>query len=365
MVMASSPSRSGLLNLVAELETRLGAGAQEEVLLPGLAALIPEAASYLLIVFDGLGDVQLLHPAATGLAASRRGRLYAPFPTTTTVSLATICSGQAVSTHGWLGHLMWVPDLNRVVNTLKWVDLQGKPVIYDTSGLLPYPNLWERLGWAGIDSVTVQPADFASTPLTAALYRGCRFAGYQSPEEFVGRCIAEAATPGRLVMGYWPSVDYAGHVYGLESAEYTQALIQAASVWDMLTQALPSTVAMIGTADHGMIAVTPERKHLIRHSDFQMLDFFGDPRAVMMRGSERLIRRVQEETGAERLPDRRLQELWDGHSPHPQLSARRPAAVLLAPPDEILLPPGFDKRLVGYHGGMSEAEVAIPLLVAR
>jgi hypothetical protein len=38
--------------------------------------------------------------------------------------------------------------------------------------------------------------------------------------------------------------------------------------------------------------------------------------------------------------------------------------VLLARPGTVILPPGFDRRLVGYHGGLTEEEVAIPLLVA-
>jgi hypothetical protein len=41
-----------------------------------------------------------------------------------------------------------------------------------------------------------------------------------------------------------------------------------------------------------------------------------------------------------------------------------PDAVLLAPPDSVILPRGFDKRLRGYHGGLEPIEVDIPLLAA-
>ncbi|HJR86786.1 MAG TPA: hypothetical protein VJ930_03940, partial [Acidimicrobiia bacterium] len=51
-----------------------------------------------------------------------------------------------------------------------------------------------------------------------------------------------------------------------------------------------------------------------------------------------------------------------GEEAHPQLSGRLPDAVLLAPPDAVILPWGFDKRLRGYHGGLEPVEADIPLL---
>ncbi|HKX75002.1 MAG TPA: alkaline phosphatase family protein [Acidimicrobiia bacterium] len=358
-----STNADGLLNLVAELERRLSGSSPSLPLNPELSSLIPAAGTYLFVLFDGLGDMQLSHPAVADLAACRRGRLQAPFPTTTTVSLATVASGQAVASHGWLGHLMWLPDLGQVVNTLKWVDLAGQPVAYPYADLLPAPNLWERLRAAGVGVVTVQPTEFAASPLTAALYRGCRFAGYSNAAEFVEICLIEAAAPGQLVFAYWPPVDFAAHVHGMGSTEYVEALAGADRVWASLLNRVPDGITLLGTADHGMVAVAPEGKRLIRHPDYRMLDFYGDPRAVMVRGSARLIRRLRAETGAELVEETELRSWWGAGQRHPDLEGRYPQAVLLAPDSSVLLPPGFDKRLAGYHGGLTEAETAIPLLV--
>jgi hypothetical protein len=54
--------------------------------------------------------------------------------------------------------------------------------------------------------------------------------------------------------------------------------------------------------------------------------------------------------------------LWPG-AHHPRLAERLPDAVLMAPPGRILLPKGFDKRLVGYHGGVTDQELEIPVLL--
>ena len=73
-------------------------------------------------------------------ADARRGVLDAPFPTTTTVSMSTIATGTSPSTHGVIAHLSWFPELGRVVNTLKWVDLSGAAVDYPTERLLACPQ---------------------------------------------------------------------------------------------------------------------------------------------------------------------------------------------------------------------------------
>ena len=55
-----------------------------------------------------------------------------------------------------------MPDLGRVVNTLKWVDLAGAPVDHDYSSVLPRPNLWERLSAAGVERIVraVEPCEY-------------------------------------------------------------------------------------------------------------------------------------------------------------------------------------------------------------
>jgi hypothetical protein len=355
---------AGLLNLVAEIEVRLTGTSRSVGLSPSLAAVIPDGSSVILVLFDGLGDLQLDHHQAEQFRRARVGTLEAPFPTTTTVSMSTIATGTGPSTHGVIAHLAWIPELGRVVNTLKWVDLSGAAVDYPTGRLLPAPNLWERLRAAGNRVVTVQPAGFATTPLTAALYRGAEFIGAETPDEFVDRSLEAAAAERTLVFTYVPPVDFAAHVFGLASHQYSEAMATAARIWSGIADRLPDHAVMIGTADHGVPAIPETGKILIRNTLYTPLDFWGDPRAVMVRGSRRLIARLAAETGAEVVnPESFLP--WLGPGPrHQDLDRRLPDAVLLAPAGKVILPPGFDKRLVGYHGGLSREEVAIPLLVA-
>ena len=352
----------GLVRLVNELELRLTGTAPGPGLPPSHADAVPPSATYVVVLFDGLGSHQLAHRAAGDLRRSHAGDLQAPFPTTTTVALATIATGLDPGGHGTIAHLMWIPEVARVVNTLKWVTPTGERVDVDTSGFLPAPNLWERLSATGCEPITVQPVSFEGTPLSRALYRGCRFEGVRDEDELIEATVSLARVPGRLILTYLPHVDVAAHVSGQQSPEYARALKIADDVWSGIRHRLAPGAGLVGSSDHGHIDYSPDDKLLIRDPAYAGLVFHGDSRALMVRGDRSLIERLASDAGAMLIRDGELRRLFEPAT-HPQIDERLPDAVLLAPDRRLLIPPGFDKRLVGYHGGLDPREATIPLLV--
>ncbi len=349
-----------LVNLAAELEHRLAGTSPAPPLHPELASLIPAAASYVLVIFDGLGDGQLGHPAARPLAAARQAALDTVFPTTTTVALASLATGRPPSQHGLLGYQLWMPEAGVVVNTLKWRSLWGDPVELDYEQVLPAPNLWERLAAAGVEPITVQPAGFAGTPLSRVLYRGCRFEPAYTMRELADAAAELAATPGRLVLAYVPHVDVAAHMDGQDSAEYAEALSAAAAVWERIVARLPSGAALIGCADHGHVDFPAADQVRIARPDHDGRTFYGDQRAMFVRGDGAVL--------ATRLPARweplaGIVDWWGPPPRHPEFTARAPDGVLLASPGRILLHRFSDDGQIGHHGGLSAAERRVPLLV--
>lgn len=357
--MARPPSYtgSGLVNLVAEIEIRLTGSAPS----PGLSNPdpIPDAATYVLALFDGLGVAQLDHDGAGTFRSALVGSLDSPFPSMTNVALATVASGLTPSQHGQIAHLTWYPELEQVVNTLKWVSVHGEHVAYDYAGLLPRPNLWERLRENGGEPITVQPGDFRTSPLTRAMYRGARFEGAWDTTDLVDATVDLAAEPGRLVFTYIPFVDVAGHVFGQGSDEFSEAMKAAAHVWDGIVAGLPPGAAVVGTADHGLMEVTEQEKLVIREPRFDALRFAGDPRGVHLWGDPELIEELAEATGGELADPLPLL----GPEPTDKTLSHLGERLLLAPPGRVILPKGFDKRLRCYHGGLSREEVKVPLLV--
>lgn len=349
-----------LVDVVNELERRLTGSAPGPGLAADLAGAVPDGSTYVVVLFDGLGHHQLDHPAARTLRAASVGVVSAPFPSTTTVSLATIASGTPPESHGMIGHMMWLPELERVVNVLKWVTPDGSHVSHDTISFLPEPNLWERLRQAGIEPITVQPAEFERTPLTKALYRGCRFDGVSSVDEAIEATAVLSRQPGRLILTYFNQVDFAAHLWGQRSQEYTAAIRLADTAWSHITSRVGPEVVVVGTADHGHLDYGPDDKLLIRDGDG--LRFYGDSRSLFVSGDRDHISELAAAVDVDPHWVGSPDPLWPGDH-HPRLAERLPDAVLLAPPGRLLLPRGFDKRLVGYHGGLSNQELDIPLLL--
>jgi hypothetical protein len=357
--MENSPSYngSGLVNLVSEIERRMVGtsafdGLSDEV-------TVGDASTYVLVLFDGLGLAQLEHRDGHVFRSSLAGTLDAPFPTTTPVSLSTIATGLSPSLHGQVAHLSWYPDLDLVVNTLKWVTVTGDHVAYDYGGVLPRPNLWERLRSEGIEPITVQPGDFQTSPLTRVLYRGARFEGAWDAEDLVEATVALAAEGGRLIFTYVPFVDVAGHVFGQGSDEFTAAMKAAATVWEGIASRLPPGVALIGTADHGLMEVSEADKILVRDPHFGSLRFAGDTRGVHLWGNPGLMDDLAVSVGGKLVDP----VGWLGPNPTPAALSHVGQQLLLAPPGKAVIPKGFDKRLRCYHGGLTSEELEIPLLL--
>ena len=350
-----------LVNLVAELEHRLTGASVSPPLHPHLAGHIPTAETYVLCLFDGLGAGQLGHPAARPLADSMRATIDCPFPATTTVSLSVLATGLPPSQHGLLGYQAWIPELEVVANTIHWTSLTGKPLDYPLESFLPAPNLAERLGAVGVEVITIQPAHFHDSPLTAVLFRGCRFEGIYSIEEWVDAVVQLAAQPNRLVVAYLPNVDFAAHVGGQESDAYAEAVAVVAGAWQAMCNRLPAHAVAVGTADHGHIDFPKDKQFKISEQDHTGRIFYGDGRAMFVKGDgASLAARVP----ATWVP---LEDmiLWWGPEPrHPQLAARLPDGVLIADDDVLLLHRFSDDRMVGNHGALTDAERVIPLLVS-
>ena len=359
-----SPDFEGgsLLNIVAELERRLTGDARSTGLTPDLAASIPEAETYVLCLFDGLGDAMLTHPAAAGLAAARVGSVDAMFPTQTTVNMATIATGLPPSQHGLFAYRLFLPEAGGVVNTLKWTTPFGVPVTIDHRSFLPTPNLWERLSAAGIEPITVQPGPFESSPLSKTLYRGCRIEGAWTIGEIADATVDLAAQPGRLIFTYFPNVDVAAHMTGQLSSGFAEALTMASEIWQRIVDRLPNRAVAVGTADHGHIDYRNDDKALIK-TGIDEITFYGDPRTAFVRAPVDQGERLATEHPATWVPWAEVLPLLGPGPLHPEISRRAPDGLLVADPGYVLLPPTVDKRMIGYHGGTLDEEMKIPLLV--
>jgi hypothetical protein len=350
----------GLVNLIAELEQRLTGEAVSLRLRGDLADRIPPAQSYIFVLFDGLGDHQLHHPRAARLAEDRIGAIDASFSTQTTVNTSTMATGLPPSQHGLIAYLLRLHG--RVVNTIFWFDARGRPVHTGLRDFLPAPNLSERLAAVGAESIVIQPAAFVESPLEQVLYRGATILPAHSDDAAVRIALERVAEPGKLVAVYVPNIDAAAHTAGQDSDLYRDALDDGTAIWNSLVAGLPPGAVVIGTADHGHVDVATD--HHVRLPEVPGVTFYGDSRVVYVAGDVARAAALVTNVPAD-FVDRTHMDGWWGPPPyHPQFERRRPDGALVAHEGVALLYEGNDGVMVGQHGGLTEAELRIPILVA-
>ncbi|HEX6887089.1 MAG TPA: nucleotide pyrophosphatase/phosphodiesterase family protein [Candidatus Nanopelagicales bacterium] len=328
------------------------------------------------LLVDGLGAEQLAErrshaPTLAGL--TELGPLDAPFPSTTCVSLTSLGTGLPPGMHGIVGTAFRLDD-GTVLAPLSWKD-DPNPIATQ-----PEPTLLERAAAAGIRVVSAAPLAHRSSGLTRAALRGGEYPGAETAADRIrvtAEALAAAAAAGRcsLTYVYWPDLDKAGHVHGVASAQYRQALAAVDRLVAGIVDVLPPDAALLVTADHGLVDVPDDRR----------VDLEADP--ALRVGVEAIlgeprVRHVYAEPGQAEAVLARWRRLLAGRA---EVRSRAEVAALLGPVDEwhadrigdVVAIAGEDWALVservdrmvsslrGQHGGREPAEVRVPLLLGR
>ena len=342
----------------------------------GLTAALAGARRVAVLLVDGLGahllrDHAHLAPVLASLA-SPAGDLGAPCPSTTPVSLVTLGTGVPPGGHGVLGFVTAVPGEDRLLNHVQWAD---DP---DPRDWQPRPTVFEQAAAAGLPVTAVAPYAYAGSGLTVAAYRGAGYPGTVGAGDLAALLLQSlAATPTGLVYGYTPELDLTGHVRGVDSDSWRLQLGLVDRLVEQVVDGLPDDAALLVTADHGMLDV-PAGTRVDVGDEPALLDgvalLAGEPRA----------RYVHAVPGA---ADDVL-DAWRGVLGDRAWVVGRDEAVaggVFGAVDDALAPrigdvvalargpwaitasatePG-PSRLAAYHGSLTAAEVAIPLLLAR
>jgi hypothetical protein len=353
--------------------------------LPELPLPDPVRAVVVLVV-DGLGrDLLDAHAdLAPTLAGAPGPTLDAPFPTTTPTSLASIGTGLAPGQHGLTSTSMAVPHDDRPLLTLTWswtrqdLDLDARDDVVPES-FQPTPTLFELAPADGVRAVTVLRPEFARSGLTRAALRGGEVVTATGREATIGAAIdAAAASSGpTVVYAHHGDLDALGHLTGPGSDHWCAELAATdAAIADAVTHR-PLDVALVVTADHGMVTIPPEG--FVELADRpELLDGVrvstGDPRAKQLHtvpgAAEDVLAAWREHVGDRAYVvarDEAIAAGWFGPevADHVRwrigdvvVSARRTDVAWVHREADL-----FGGRLPGQHGALTPEELHVPALV--
>ncbi len=343
----------------------------------GLAQRIGDVRCVAVVLIDGMGlhllpdlaaDAPLLASVLAG-TAGRLDELTCTFPSTTPTSLVSLSTGATPGEHGILGFTLKLSRSDRVLNHIAWRD-DPPPAQWQ-----PVPTWFERLSRAGVEVRAVLPSAFVGSGLTTAAYRGAQIVAAHPDDDYPRLVIEQLQTAPGLVYAYTAVLDTAAHLFGIGSPRWHDAGRYVDALLTRLVDALPSDAALLITADHGGLNV-PADKRVDADADARLSAgvrvIAGDPR----------VRYLHTEPGAASDVIAAWREVLDGRATvrsrdqavadglfgpvHPDHLSRIGDVVVDCLDDSAVLAgdhePSEVAQLIGFHGGATSAELAIPLI---
>ncbi|HYP69049.1 MAG TPA: alkaline phosphatase family protein [Thiobacillaceae bacterium] len=372
-----------LVNLMSSIAIALGADSPypQLTLLP--AEALADARHLVLLVVDGLGLHYLLGRNGA-LRRHLRGQLTSVFPSTTASAIPTFLTGLAPQQHALTGWHMYFREIGAIAAPLPFRVRADRHALR-TAGVTPrelfgLTPLFDRLPLA---CHVVGPRHIIHSDFNVALSGRAQRHGYDSLDEMFGLIagMLRSVEPGSYVYAYWPELDSAAHEHGIGSAQTAAAFAALdAAFAQLLEAARGSGSVVIVTADHGFIDTTAEQTvdlddhPLLRQT--LLLPLCGEPRAAyayVRSGREPQLENYLREKLGDRVQFVRTEDVlrqgWLGPGEaHPALCDRLGDYVLLPRGNAILRDwlKGEERHThVGVHGGQSEAEMLVPLVVVR
>ena len=371
-----------IVNLISSLTIGLGGAhgpyGPATLLSPGVVA---EAANVVLFVIDGLG-YQYLKRRESDLDAHVKGSLTSVFPSTTASAVTSFLTGVAPQQHAVTGWFMYLKELGTV------------------SVILPFKPRWGGRGFdsAGVDIGTlvgaaplcyhldvqcsmVLPNAFVDSAFSAKMGGCSRRMSYKDLRSCFS-CVRRAIGKGgrrNYVYAYWPLFDSLAHKHGVESVVVERHFRELEVGVLRLAEALSGTdTLLIVTADHGFIDTNPALiTRLGAHqpmAECLSTPLCGEPRVaycyVHPRQSHRFEDYVREHLGDHcdlYASEDLLERGWFGlGEPDGRLLARIGDYVLVMKGQRVIndaLTTEGRWANVGVHGGTSEDEMRVPLIM--
>ena len=370
-------SGNGFVNLIASLVEACGGAPRH----PSLNALpVPEiraAANIVFVIVDGLGDRYLAANGGGGhLARHRRGAISAVFPSTTASAITTSLTGATPLEHGLTGWFTYFSEAGCV----------GAPLPFQRRGeKTPLAAAPERIfvERSMFDTLAARAIVVSYRPIIDSQYNvhhcGCaERQAYDDLAGFVDRAVnaVKSGPQRKFIYAYWPNFDTLAHRHGVASTE-VHAHFDAldAAFGELLARLAGSDTLVVLTADHGFIDSPAADSVELPAALCALLRFplCGERRIAFchVHDENAFLERAKEFFGgrAEVRPSRELaDEGWFGAGrAHPRFAERIGDVALVMKGRSTVKDwvAGEPRHLhIGNHGGMSEDEMRIPLVVA-
>ena len=352
----------------------------------GVKKLIGEPEHLVLVLADGFGMnfVETLDEGAfirKYLVAEMR----TVFPSTTPIVLTTLATEEWPGKHGVIGWFLRLREIDAVSTIISYIRTADKKSLSKLGvrerDAYPVPS---RIGMASREALHIMPQQIAGSAYSTYWTGGTPQAGYDV--ELLEQAIEMAIERIRSAQGptctyiYVPHVDSAAHKLGATHSDTLNAAMQVDRLLESLANSLPSNSRVVMTADHGHLDAPVHRSYELGASD-EIISLCsgmptGDQRAIYAHvrdeNLEAFRAKIHERYGDDFLvltaKDVEELGLLGVGTLSDETRYRMGDALVLSTGDAVLdyrTVLGDERHpMVSHHGGLTPAEMRIPLVVA-
>ncbi|WP_296761606.1 alkaline phosphatase family protein [Varibaculum sp.] len=242
-----------------------------------------------LVVIDGMGQqllsarrghIPFMRPYLSQLPEVLGQPLKTCVPSTTVAALTSLHTGLSPAKTGMLGYQCWDEDAGRVLNLITFEGFK-RPA----QSWCDYPTFFTYATKAGLQSRALVPPDFVGSTLSEITLRDADFKVSTELSKRASDALQAFKQGVDYVYLYWSGLDHWGHNLGWSHPRWIQELESVDRFLSDLHSCLPGDVALVVTADHGMVNVSVDTTVDIAESGLasQVEAVSGEPRALHIR----------------------------------------------------------------------------------
>jgi hypothetical protein len=377
---------NSLVNLMSSILAALG---DETSPYPPLTELpssaLADVKNIVLLLIDGLGLDYLRGPGAGSLLHRHlHGPITSVFPSTTVTAITTFLTGLAPQQHGLTGWFVYFREIGTVTAVLQFRARLSPHSLRESNvepiQLLAHKSIFDRIE---VPAYLVAPPRVLESDFNRVYSSQAKKCAYTSLEQLFETLaiILRKSTEHKYIYAYYPEIDAIAHVHGVQSRQVkAQFATLDRGFGKFLKDIAGTNTAIIVTADHGFIDTEPNRViELDNHptlAETLILPLCGERRVAYCYVHPQKTQRFEDYVANELANCAMLcksehlvaQGYFGLGPPHPRLLERIGHYTLIMKQNYTIKDWLIGERKhtqIGVHGGVSKAEMEVPLIVLK
>ncbi|MCA9459433.1 MAG: alkaline phosphatase family protein [Nanoarchaeota archaeon] len=338
-----------------------------------------------LVVVDGLG-YEFIQKYGKGsfLYNNIRDKITSVFPSATSCAMTAFSTGDSTQQHALVGWYTYFKEIAMLsiplpyVTMQSWISLSESGV--DIDKIMNFSSFNSKI--KNVEKITITRDDLADSDFTNKTLLPSKIISYKSLNGFFKEIQSNISIgkKKKYVLAYWPKLDVLEHEFGPDSKEVKEHFFQLDKKFESLFKKLNDDTLVIVTADHGLIGSPKNRRvDLNKHSKLKeclSMPLSGDGRVkycyVKLSKKDEfenyILKNLDHVCEMHKSEDLIKKNYFGLGKENSKLRDRVGDYTLIMKDNYLFNGSLLDKKThfeVGNHGGTSEEEMFVPLILLK